>query len=239
MAKLQTLVRLAEFSNLPVMQNTIAKFDVMDTGSARCLELSWLPTDVGSLIIVQRDAHSDRMFAVTLNCNGTHAPHSYVLPKLETLTHIEVLASCPVTILDLAFATWDSTVTDAMNYAALQVRGSDSFTVAQGPEGNTAFLHCGQYPSVALSIPRVLNRGSFYSFLLKTRALCSFLLPGATKASLQGAICGIWPTSNFATSVARVGNYGVPFELNLAENSIHADTSSGVAYATQRRVINL
>lgn len=239
MAKLQTLVRLQEFANLPVMQNTIAKFDVMDTGSARCLELSWLPTDVGSLVIVQRDTHSDRMFAVTLNCNGSHAPHTYVLPKLETLTHVEILASCPATILELNFATWDSTAVDAMNYAALQVRGSDSFTVAAGPEGNTAFLQCGQYPSVALSIPRVLNRGSFYTFLLRTRALCTLLLPGATKASLHGSISGIWATSNFATSVARVGSYAVPFELNLAENSIHADTSSGVAYATQRRVINL
>lgn len=239
MAKLQTLVKLPEFSNLAVMQNTIAKFDVMDTGSARCLELTWLPTDVGSLVVVQRDAHSNRMFAVTLNCNGSHAPHTYTIPKLEVVTHIEVLASCPVTIFELNMATWDSTVVDAMTYAGLQIRGSDSFTVAPSTTGNTAFLQCGQYPSVSLSIPRVLNRGSFYSFKLTARSMCTVLLPGAVKASLHGSIIGIWPTSNFATSVAKVDNFTVPFELQLAENSTVLDISSGVAYASQRRVITI
>lgn len=239
MARIQTLVRLQEFANLAVVRNTILKFDVIDTGSARCIELSWLPTDTGSLIIVQRDANSDRTLAVTLNCNGTNAPHTYVLPKLLALTHIEVLASCPVTLLELNLSTWESTAVDAMTYAGLQVRGSDNFTVAPGPEGNTAFMHCGQHPAVALSVPRVLTRGSFYSFMLTARALCTFLLPNAAKASLHGTIVGLWPTSNFTTSVARVGNYAVPFELNLAENAIYALPDTGTAYAAQRRSITI
>ena len=239
MAKLQILVRLQDFANLAVMPNTIAKFDILDTGSARCLDISWLPAERGELIIVQRDVHGNKMFAVTLPCNGTHAPHNYILPKLQEVTHIEVLSNCVVTILGLSLATWDTTVADAMTYAGLQVRGSELFTVAPSPEGNVAFLECGRYPSVDVSIPRVLGRGSFYSFLLRARGIVTLLLPGAVRATLQGTVLGKWPTSNFATSIARGDAVPVSFELMLAENAVHADTCSGVAYASQRRVIDI
>jgi len=237
--KLQTLVRLAEFENLTVLPNTIERFDVMDTGSARCFVLSWLPTDLGELVIVQRDANSDKFFAVTLPCNGTHTPHSYTLPKLTELTHIEILANCPTRILALEMATWEAQVSDALTYAGLQAQGSDLFNVVPSPEGNTAFLHCGRHASVSLGIPRVLSRGSFYSFLLRTRAPATMLLPGTLRATISGSILGKWPTPSFTTSVSRVGHYSVPFELMLAENNSTPDFSSGVAFAAQRRVVDL
>ena len=52
MGLLQSLVQLPEFSNLTVLPNVIDQYDVTDTGSARCLELSWLPTDSGELVVV-------------------------------------------------------------------------------------------------------------------------------------------------------------------------------------------